>query len=82
MLDISWGGLLGAIVGTIVSGLLYGTLIDRIEQFLKARNKASHSPPMSRAEIALMRRAVLAVNILLFAALGYVIGHSIGDYMA
>jgi hypothetical protein len=80
MLDISLGGLLGAIVGTIISGLVYGTLIDAIEHFLKARRRQPHSP-MSAPEIALMRRGVLTVNILVFAGLGYLIGHSIGSYM-
>ena len=81
MMDISLGGLLGAIVGTIASGLLYGTLIDWIEHFLKMRSNPPHLP-MSGAEIALMRRAVLAVNILVFAGLGYLIGHWIGGYLA
>ena len=81
MMDISLWGLLGAIVGTITSGLLYGTLIDWIEHFLKARSNPPHLP-MSGTEIALMRRAVLAVNILVFAGLGYLVGHSIGGYLA
>ena len=80
MLDISWGGLLGSIVGTILSALVYGTLIDAIERFLKARHKPPE-PPMSGAEIALMRRGVLAFTILLFAGLGYVTGHWIGGYL-
>ena len=89
MLDISWGGLLGSIVGTILSALIYGTLIDAIERLLKARQKSDQQPdqppgsvPMSGAEIALMRRGVLAVNILAFASLGYVSGHWIESYFA
>jgi hypothetical protein len=80
MLDISWGGLLGAIVGTIVSALVYGTLIDAIERFLKSRQEPGQ-PPMSGSEIVLMRRSVLAVNILVFAGLGYVCGDWIGGYL-
>jgi len=84
MLDISWGGLLGAILGTIVSALVYGTLIDAIERFLKARHKSGQDPdrlPMSGPEIAMMRRGVLSANILLFAGLGYFIGHWIDSLL-
>ena len=80
MLDISLGGLLGAIVGTIISGLVYGTLIDAIEHFLGRRRDPR--VPMSAPEIGLMRRVVLSVNILVFAGLGYLIGHAIGSYLA
>jgi hypothetical protein len=79
MLDISWGGLLGAIAGTIVSALLYGTLIDAIERFLKARRDPLVAP-VAGSEIALLRRAVLSANILVFAGLGYLIGHMIDGY--
>jgi len=75
MIDISLAGLIGAIVGTIIAAAAYGTLIDAIEHWLKA-----HRDPQERPgdEIALLRRGVLAFDILAFAGLGYWIGYEIG----
>ena len=77
MMEISLAGLLGAIVGTIVAALAYGTLIDVIERGLTAR-RSPPERPASGADLALLRRGVLAFDILAFAGLGYWIGHEIG----
>ncbi len=75
MIDISLGGLIGAIIGTVVAAAAYGTLIDVIEPWL-----AAHRSPEERAseEVALLRRGVLAFDIFVFAGLGYWIGYEIG----
>ena len=77
MMEISFSGLLGAIVGTIVAALCYGTLIDAIERFLTARRSPAERSTAG-AEVVLLRHGVLTIDILTFAGLGYWIGHVIG----
>ena len=75
MMDISLWGMIGAVIGTILAGAIYGTLIDAIERWLAARRAPDEHPG---EEVALLRRGVLAFDILLFAGLGYWIGQEIG----
>ena len=77
MMDISFAGLVGAIAGTIVAAACYGTIVDAFERWLTARRAPEH-PPMSREELALLRRAVLAIDILVLGGIGYWIGLEIG----
>jgi hypothetical protein len=74
MIDISLAGLVGAIIGTILAAATYGTVIDAIERWLTARRNPGEQPG---EEAALLRRGVLAFDILLFAGLGYWIGQEI-----
>jgi len=79
MIDISLAGLIGAIVGTIIAAALYGTLVIAIERGIaKYRARASEADSASEQEAALLRRGVLALDILIFGSLGYWIGHKIG----
>jgi len=71
MIDISLAGLVGAIIGTILAAATYGTVIDAIERWLMARRAPGEHPG---DEVALLRRGVLAFDILLFAGVGYWIG--------
>ncbi|MEA2904518.1 MAG: hypothetical protein QOG83_3172 [Alphaproteobacteria bacterium] len=77
MIDISFAGLVGAILGTIVAAACYGTLVDAFERWLAGR-RAPEDPPASKEELALLRRAILAIDIIVFGAVGYWIGHEIG----
>jgi hypothetical protein len=74
MIDISLAGLVGAVVGIVIAAAVYGTVIDAIERWL-----TEHREPQERAdgEVALLRRGVLTVDMLLFAGLGYWIGYKI-----
>jgi hypothetical protein len=76
MMEISLAGLVGAMVGTILAAIAYGTLVDVIERWLTSR-RSPQEPPASASELALLRRGVLAIDILAFAGLGYWIGHEI-----
>jgi hypothetical protein len=79
MIDISLGGLIGAVVGTIIAAVAYGPLADAIERALTAgRAPAAGDGATDRQELALMRRGVLAFDILLFGGLGYWIGDMFG----
>jgi hypothetical protein len=79
MMDISFGGLIGAIAGTIIAALVYGTLTSLVERALAARRaREPQEPAISGGELAMLRRGVLAFDILICAGLGYWIGDKIG----
>ena len=79
MVDISLGGLIGAIVGTIVAAGVYGMIAAFVERRYRAlRVSADADRATLRQELALLRRGVLAFDLLAFCALGYWIGAKIG----
>ena len=73
MIDISLGGMIGAIVGTIVAAVAYGSIASAVENWFASR-RSPEEPRMSSQELAVLRRSVLAVDLLVFGGLGYVIG--------
>jgi hypothetical protein len=77
-MDISLAGLLGAVLGTVVSAVLYGPLIGAIEKGLRKRRVATDDAATFAQEMALLRRGVLATDMLLCAGLGYWIGLAVG----
>jgi hypothetical protein len=79
MIDLSFAGLIGAFLGTAIAGFAYVPLVSSIERYLRAR-AASQPTDESRSlaeqetlkqEISLLRRSVLAADIIAFAGLGY-----------
>jgi hypothetical protein len=77
MMEISLAGLVGAMIGTVVAGIAYGTTIDAVERWLTAR-RSPQEQKTAGTELALLRRGVLTVDLLVFAGLGYWIGHALG----
>jgi hypothetical protein len=77
-MELSLAGLMGAVLGTIVSAALYGPLIDAIEGALRKRRAVTDDRATFAQEIALLRRGILAADILLCAGIGYWIGLTIG----
>jgi hypothetical protein len=77
-MELSLAGLIGAVLGTIVSAMIYGPLIGAIEGGLRKRRAAGEDRTTFAQEIALLRRGVLAADMLLCAGLGYWIGLTIG----
>lgn len=77
-MDLSLAGLIGAVLGTIVSAAIYGRLIDLIEGALRKRRGTQDDQATFTQEVALLRRGVLAADMLLCAGLGYWIGQKIG----
>jgi|1186.fasta_scaffold335028_1 hypothetical protein len=65
MIELSFAGLIGAFVGTAVAALAYGPLAALVERRLRA---------WASGEISLARRALLAIDILVFAGAGYWLG--------
>ena len=77
-MNLSLAGLIGAVLRTIVSAAIYGRLIDLIEGALRKSRGTQDNPATFAQEIAVLRRGVLAADMLLCAGLGYWIGQKIG----
>ncbi len=77
MIDISFAGLLGAVIGTAMAALAYAPLLAAIERRLCTRSGHTGAPEngidrgIMRQEISLLRRGVFAADIAVFAGLGY-----------
>jgi hypothetical protein len=80
MIDLSFAGLLGAIVGTVVAAVAYAPLAVIFERRFRSRDPSQNADEraMFEQEVFLLRRVVLAVDIIVFAGLGYWLGHAIG----
>ena len=81
MMDLSLAGLIGAVIGTIVAALAYVPLVAFVERGLRARASAGSADEREslEQEASLLRRAVLAADIIVFAGIGYWLGGMIGD---
>jgi hypothetical protein len=77
-MELSLAGLIGAVLGTMVSAVLYGPLIDAVEGGLRKRRAMAEDRATFAQEIALLRRGVLAAVMLLCAGMGYWTGLMIG----
>ena len=77
-MELSLAGLIGAVLGTAVSALIYGPLIDAIEGALRNRRAAAENRATFAQEIALLRRGILAADMLACAGIGYWIGLTVG----
>jgi hypothetical protein len=79
MIDLSLAGLIGAFIGTAIAGLAYAPLVSSIERYLRARavpestdeNRNLAEQETLKQEISLLRRSVLAADIIVLAGLGY-----------
>ena len=80
MMQLSLAGLLGAIAGTAIAAVNYGLVIGFVQASLRAHDRSQ--TPEERAtfegKLALLRRIVLALDILFFGGIGYWLGALIG----
>jgi hypothetical protein len=76
MIDLSLAGLLGAVAGTAVAAFVYGRLVALIERLFRPRGPSASSDERTsfERERSMLRRAVLAADILVFAGIGYWLG--------
>jgi hypothetical protein len=77
-MELSFAGLIGAVLGTMVSAAFYGPLVDAVEGALRKRRAGTDDPAAFAQEIAILRRGILAADMLLCAGIGYWIGLKIG----
>ena len=81
MMDLSLAGLIGAVIGTIIAALAYVPLLTFVERGLRSRVSAGSADEREsfERETSLLRRAVLAVDIIVFAGIGYWLGAMMAD---
>src|SRR5262249_62299391 len=76
MIDLSLAGLTGAVIGIVVAAVAYAPLVLLVERGFKARQPAATSEEQQTLalELSLLRRGGLAVDIIVFAGIGYLVG--------
>ena len=80
MIDLSPAGFLGAVIGTVVAAMVYGPLVRFVGRGFKSRQPAETAEERATLaqEMSVLGRAVLAVDIIVLAGLGYWLGGMIG----
>jgi hypothetical protein len=79
MMDLSLAGLIGAFIGMAIAAVAYAPLVSLLERFLRAgaacdsaeKGRTGSEQETSQQEISLLRRGVLAADIIVFAGFGY-----------
>ena len=81
MIDLSLAGLLGAVVGLVLAALVYAPLLGFIERRFRPRDASASGAERTtfEQEISLLRRAVLAVDMIALGGIGYWLGARIGS---
>jgi hypothetical protein len=78
MIDLSFAGLIGAILGTAVAAVVYHLFIGNLERALQARIQSLPDDERGDFSLSVVRRVVLTLDLLVFAALGYWLGNTFG----
>jgi hypothetical protein len=78
--EYSLPGLLGACVGIVLGVINYGVVVGFVEKRLRALDKSQPGEERETFEhkLSIMRRTILAVDILAFGAVGYWFGATVG----
>jgi hypothetical protein len=79
-MELSLGGLIGAMIGSALGAVNSIAIIAYANGWLRARLAISNDAEQARFEerAALMRRGILAANIVLCASIGYWFGMTLG----
>ena len=79
-MDLSLAGLIGAFVGLVAGWTNYVFIVGIVERKLRQLEKAD--APAQRAafedKLALMRRIILGIDVVVFSVVGYALGHAVG----
>jgi hypothetical protein len=81
MIDLSLAGLLGAVVGLVLAALAYAPLLVFVERGFRSRDPSTNDEQRKtfEQEMSLLRRAVLAVDMIVLGGIGYWLGHIIAS---
>jgi len=78
--EYSLPGFIGAFVGVVIGVINYGVVVAVVEDRLRKLDRSQ--TPAEREEfsrkLSLLRRLVLGIDIVVFAALGYWFGRAVG----
>ena len=79
-MELSPAGFIGAVVGTVIGVVQYVVVIKLVEARLRKLDRSETSAERQEFErkLSLMRRLVLAIDIVVFSALGYWLGQTVG----
>jgi hypothetical protein len=74
VIDLSFAGLVGAMLGTVVAAIVYHLFIGNLERAVQARAQSLPEDERGDVSLSVVRRIVLTLDLLVFAALGYWLG--------
>jgi uncharacterized membrane protein len=79
-MDLSLAGLIGAVVGTVLAWINYYLVVGFVTQRLRALDKSQTPAERSIFEqrLSWMRQGILALDIVVFGAVGYWLGTMVG----
>ena len=75
-MELSLGGFIGAIIGTVIGVVNYMMVVPFVEQRLRALDKSATAAERQEFEgkISVMRRLILGIDVFTFGGLGYWLG--------
>ena len=78
-MELSLAGLVGALVGTVLGVINFAVIVGFVEGRLRALDKSDTTAEREEFErkISIMRRTILAIDIFVFAGVGYWLGKTI-----
>jgi len=74
MIDLSFAGLIGAMLGTVVAAVIYHLFIGNLERAVQTRTQSLPEDERGDFNLSVVRRVVLTLDLLVFATLGYWLG--------
>jgi hypothetical protein len=75
MMGISMGGLIGAILGTLVAAVNYHLFVGVIEKLIRERRQLTPgAQDNSEFSLSTIRRFLLIADLVVFAGVGYLLG--------
>jgi hypothetical protein len=79
MIDLSFAGLVGAVIGTVIAALVYAPVVGLVDRGLRSRQEVATAGEREtfEQEISMLRRVVLLIDIIVFAGVGYWLGQAI-----
>ena len=79
-MELSLGGLIGAVIGTALGAVNYAVIVGYVEKRLRALDTSRTAQEREEFErkIWLMRRIILGVDIFVLAGVGYWFGKTVG----
>ena len=79
-MEYSLPGFIGALVGVIIGVINYVAVISMVQGRLRKLDRSQSSEEREEFErkLSLMRRLVLGIDIVAFAAVGYWFGRTVG----
>jgi hypothetical protein len=80
MIDLSLAGMLGTVIGIVLAAFAYGPLVGFVERGFRPGDVSASAEEREafEQERSLLRRAVLAFDILVLSGIGYWLGATIG----